>query len=501
MKEPSTRPLGEGTAAAISLLAIAAITFLYREVVVLSNPATVSTTFLLVVVAMATVTTLRVAVGTSVAAVIAFNYFFLPPVGTLTIADPQNWIALFAFLAVSIIASTLSSTARAKSDEAVARRNELARLFDLSRDVLVMTDSRAALSHLAGSITRRFDLDYAAIALPNGDGWAIAEPDGAARHLDPRELSSAMAAATMRIEYDAYERTYSGQREASSDQGPVRLIPLRTGAEPVGLLVAAGRAIEPGTLDALAGVVAIGVERARFLEERKAAELTRQREELKSTILASVGHDLRTPLTAITVAATNLQAPSLGEADRSEQAALILVESERLARLFEDLLAMARIDAGAVTTSIRRAHPSEVITAAREQVERALANHRVRIALDHDDPVAIDPHLTASALAHLLENAAQYTAAGSPIDLHWDSTPEVVRITVRDYGPGITERDLPHLFDRFYRGTHGQSRREGTGMGLWIARGLLAAQGGRVWAENCAEGGARFMITVPVHTA
>ena len=357
MTHPANRPVGEGTAALISLAAVVAVTMLYREVVVLANAATVSATFLLVVVAVATVATLRVAVATSLIAVVAFNYFFLPPIGTLTIADPGNWIALVAFLAVSIIASTLSTTARAKSEEAVSRRNELARLFDLSRDVLLMTDSREALSHLAGSIATRFDLDYAAIALPSGHDWVVAEPAASARALDRRELSSAMAAAQTRIEYDAYSRTYSGQREGTSDRGPVRIIPLRTGAEPVGLLVAAGRTIEAGTLDALAGVVAIGVERARFLEERKVAELTRQREELKSTILASVGHDLRTPLTTITVAATNLQSPSLGEADRAEQAALILSEAERLARLFEDLLAMARIDAHAVTAAIRRVHP------------------------------------------------------------------------------------------------------------------------------------------------
>jgi len=501
LTQPADRHLREATAAVISMVAIAGITFLYHEVVDLSNAATVSTTFLLVVLTIAAVSTLRVAVAASLVAVLAFNYFFLPPVGTLTIADPDNWIALFAFLAVSVIASKLSTTARAKSDEAISRRNELARLFDLSRDVLLMTDSRAALSHLAGSIARRFDLDYAAIALPNGDDWVIAERPETTRVLDRRELSSAMAVAKTRVEYDAYERTYSGQREGLSDRGPVRLIPLRSGAEPVGILVAAGRAIEPGTLDALAGVVAIGVERARFLEERKAAELTRQREDLKTTILASVGHDLRTPLTAIKVAATNLQGPALSDADRVDQGQLILSEAERLARLFENLLDMARIDARAVTTTIRRAHPSEIIAAARDQVDRTMAGHRVTVTIDEDVPVAIDPQLVASALAHLLENAAQYTPIGTEINVLWNATPDSVTITVRDHGPGIADADLPHLFDRFFRGAQGTARHEGTGMGLWIARGLLAEHGGRVWAENCTDGGARFVINLPVPLA
>ena len=139
-----------------------------------------------------------------------------------------------------------------------------------------------------------------------------------------------------------------------------------------------------------------------------------------------------------------------------------------------------------------------MIAAARAQVERTHATHHVSVSTDRDEPVAIDPQLVASALSHLLENAAQYAPPGTSIDVSWSSAPDLVTIAVRDHGPGIADADLPRLFDRFFRGTHGQARHEGTGMGLWIARGLLAAIGGRVWAENCPDGGARFMITVPV---
>jgi two-component system sensor histidine kinase KdpD len=491
--------LREGIPAAASAIAIGAVTFFYTDILRLSNAATVSTTFLLIVLIVAAVSTLRVAVITSVVAVLAFNFFFLPPVGTWTIADPQNWIALFAFLTVSIIASNLAATARFRAREAMARRDEVARLFDLSRDVLLMTDSREALSHLARTIGRRFDLEYVAVLLPSATGWTVAEGSGQPRELDRRELDSAMAAAETRLEFDAYERTYAGHRQVATERGPVRLVPLRVGAKPVGLLAAAGRAIEPGTLDALAGVVAIGVERVRFLEERRVAALTRQSEELKTTILASVGHDLRTPLTAIKVAATNLQGSGITAAERSDQAQLILAEAERLSRLFENLLEMARIDAEGVTAAIRRVHPSEVVAAARDHVERTIAGHRLSVDIDVDEPVAIDPQLMASALAHLLENAAQYSAAGSTIDLHWRSSAEAITVVVRDHGPGIPPADLPHVFERFFRGVHGRERRAGTGMGLWIVRGLLAAHGAQVWAENCPEGGAQFTISVPMH--
>ena len=138
-----------------------------------SNAATVSTTYLMVVLVVAATSRLWVAVVTSIVAMLCLNFFFLPPVGTFTIADPQNWVALFAFLAVSLVASNLSAVARARTEEAVGRRDELARLFDLSRDVLMMTDSREALSVLARSIARRFDLEFVAVAVPRDDDWDV----------------------------------------------------------------------------------------------------------------------------------------------------------------------------------------------------------------------------------------------------------------------------------------------------------------------------------------
>ena len=162
-----------------------------------------------------------------------------------------------------------------------------------------------------------------------------------------------------------------------------------------------------------AGVVAIAIERAQFLEERKAAELTRQSEELKTALLASLGHDLRTPLTAIRVAASNIKASWLTADDRLEQSDLILAEVERLTRLFQNILEMARIDAGAIAAEPRWAHPSEIVAAARDQVEHTLQHARVSVTIDSDVPVRLDPRLTASALAHLLENAAQYSPPGS----------------------------------------------------------------------------------------
>src|SRR5262245_27602435 len=190
-----------GSSAAVrltgSLGAIAAVTLIYVKWLHVSNAAIVSTTFLMVVLVVAATSRLWVAVATSVVAMLCFNFFFLPPVGTFTISDPQNWVALFAFLAVSLVASNLSAIARERTQEAVGRRDELARLFNLSRDVLLMTDSREAISMLARSIARRFDLEYVAIALPRMGDWDLFEAGEETIELDKSALTTAFASARL----------------------------------------------------------------------------------------------------------------------------------------------------------------------------------------------------------------------------------------------------------------------------------------------------------------
>jgi two-component system sensor histidine kinase KdpD len=463
----------------------------------LSNPTTVSTVLLLVVLMVAAVSPFWVAAAVSMVAMLCFNFFFLPPVGTFTIADPDNWVALFALLVVSLVASNLSATARVRTAEAVSRRDELARLFDLSRDVLVMTEGRQAIPLLARSIARRFDLERLAIAVPRDGGWDVFEGGARTAAVPEAELAGAFAAAQAQIEFDAQARTYAGHRVLATDGVSVRLVPLRSGTRPVGLLAAGGRVVEAGTLDALAGLAAIAIERAQFLEERRTAALTRRSEELKTALLASIGHDLRTPLTAIRVAAVNLRDGTLADADRAEQGDVILGEVERLRRLFENTLAMARLDAGAEAAEVRSVRPSEIVAAARDQVEHTLAGRALDLSLGDDRVVHVDPRLTARALAYVLENAAHYAPPDSPIEVSASAEGGELVLRVRDRGPGIGEEDLPHLFERFYRGSASSARASGTGMGLWIARGLLAVESGRIWAENHPEGGALFTVAVP----
>ena len=488
--KPSRASSVYGLAAAV--LAVGLLTAGFLAVLRLHNATIAALSYLLIVLVTATRTRLWAAAAASLFAVACLNYFFMPPVGTFAVADPQNWVALVVFLAVSIIAGNLSASARDRASEALARRDEVSRLFDLSRDVLLSTDGAQAVPQLAAFVRQRFVLDFAAICLARESGWDVFV-SGTRVGVEAAELERALMSMPPPA---AVESGFSHVRTLIGGH-PIVLVPLRAGDRTLGLLAAAGRDLEVGMLDALAGVVAIAIERAHFLEESKAAELARNSEQLKSALLASLGHDLRTPLTAIRVAATNLQASWLAEAERREQSDVILSEVERLSRLFHNILEMARIDAGAVSADVRWVHPSEIVEAARDQVEHALRRHRLVIEADDDRLVRLDPRLTACALAHVLENAAQYTPAGCTVDLSASVSEDGLTIRVRDHGDGIRASDLPHVFDRFYRGDAARGHTPGTGMGLSIARGMLAAERGTIRVENCVDGGAQFTIIVP----
>ena len=480
-----------------NLAAIAAVVEGLRLLNV-ENPTTAALLLLLVVLGAATISGIWIATAISVVAMLALNYFFLPPVGTFTIADPQNWVALVVFLVVAGIANQLSSTSQTRARDAIDRRLEVSRLFDLSRDILLTTDIEAALPSLAQHIARRFEIQSVAIAVPEQIAWSLHQ--GGLVEVSPsdQQLNEAFARQRGVLEYDARSRTYGGHAEVSTADGlRATLVPLRLGTRTVGLLATQAGVLEAGTLDAVAGVVAIAIERVHFLRERRTADTHRQRADLASTLLASLSHDLRTPLTAVRLAVTNLERPDAVGADRIGQAQLALTEIDRLNRVFEDILDMARIDAAAITLERDWVTPADIVDAAVARLGRLLDDRALVIDASGGFTVELDPRLTSSALAHLIENAVQYSEAGAPVELRGEATSEGLHLVVRDHGPGIHPDDVCHLFDRFFRGRAARRHAVGTGMGLAITRGLLAAQGGRVWGENASGGGAQFSIVVP----
>jgi two-component system, OmpR family, sensor histidine kinase KdpD len=477
--------------------AVVAATGMLRWLHVESS-ATVALAYLLVVLFVASYTNLVLAVATSLAATLAVNYFFLPPVGTFTIADTHNWIALGAFLVVSVVASNLSATARNRTREAIDRRNEVTRLFDLSRDVLLTTDSDAASASLARHVARRFELSMVTIAVPTERGdWDLVHGGEEIPDIETAELDRAWAATRGGLEFDAKTRSYGGHRTVSLPSGTVRVVPVRVGLRPVGIAVLGGRAIEPGTADAIAGLMAIAIERSRLLEERRVAELAHQRADLSSALLAALGHDLRTPLTAIRVATANAGDSRLSASGRAEQAALALSEIDHLSRLLQEILDMARIEARAVHADREWVSAGAIVEAATAHAGSTLARHSVLVEADEETQVQVDPRLTSAALAHILENAARYSPAGATIRVRAVAGDDGLRITVDDEGSGFDRDNLDRLFEPFVRGTSGSAVPTGTGLGLAITRGLLAAEGGRVWAENGPAGGGRIAIHVP----
>lgn len=227
-----------------------------------------------------------------------------------------------------------------------------------------------------------------------------------------------------------------------------------------------------------------------------AAALMRQKAELAATLLASLSHDLRTPLTVIKLAVENLRG-DLPSGDRRVQAAAALAELDRLTRLVQDLLEMARIDAAAIQADRQWVVAADVVDAAAAHVRHALGGHPLRVDVDADIAVEIDPRLASVALSQLLENAALYSPAESEIVVKARVEPDGLHVAVTDRGPGLDPAELDRIFDRFYRGRAGRQAASGTGMGLSIARGLATAVGGRVWAENLPSAGARFTLVVP----
>jgi len=459
------------------------------------SPTTVALVLLLTVLGAATLSQLAVAVAIAILAMLSLNYFFLPPIGALTIADPQHWVALATFLIVAVLASNLSAAAQARAREAIASRHELTRLFDLTRDVLRTSDTVGAIDALAVHVARRFELTRVAICLPLDGEWHVSQGGREVVAITTDVLTTALAKARGTFEFDAYARAYGGHVRAGP-ANELSIVPLRHGIRVIGLLAASASSRDLGTLDALAGVVAIAIERVQFLAERDAAELVRQKADLAATLLASLSHGLKTPLTAIKTAVENLSG-ELPHDDRRAQAGAAITELDRLTRLLQDILDMARIDAAAIRVTRQWVTAADVVDAAMAHVRHVLDGRALHVDAGSETSVEIDPLLASGALSHVLENAAQYSPRDGKIYVEAQVQLDGLHVSVTDSGPGVDPAELDHLFERFYRGRAARQAAFGTGMGLAIAQGLLAAAGGRVWAENVPGAGARFTMVVP----
>jgi two-component system sensor histidine kinase KdpD len=492
---------------ALALAGVALITALYKYSGAHINTTTVALSFLLLVLITASAYGLAVGIFASVTSVLCFNYFFLPPFGTLTIQEPQNWVALFAFLVTAVITSQLSAAARARARDAERRRAEVFRLYELSRAIIATPDSETVVSSIARQVIESFHFEYCAVFLPDAGRWQraamAADPDWV-DSFKPALNEIEMAFSAGELQLLPATRDWMRQSNTVDLRTPylVAYAPLKLGVRSMGVMVLLSAHLERGAVEAIAGMVALALERARFLKEVSRTQALRQSDELKSALLASVSHDLRTPLTSMRAAVDNLlQEEIVWDKTALREFHLIIAEEvSRLTRLVQNLLEMARIEAHELRISKGWQAIPEIIAHVLERCEKTLGNHQVKVDMDETLPlVKVDSLLLAEALTHLLENAARYSPAETLVTIGAQVREGQFIVKVADEGPGIATDELSRVFDKFYRGSQRRKRsKDGTGMGLAIARGIIEAHGGKIWAENGGLRGAVFTFALPV---
>lgn len=501
---PDTRHLWIGYSGALAGVAI--VTAFFKLFVTDVNSATVALSFLLIVLLASSASGLGPGVVASVAAMICFNIFFLPPVGTITIHDPQNWAALIVFLATAVIASQLAATARMRAQDAETRREEMSKLYELSRAIIITPDPESAMSLIMRQVVEGFSIAYCSVFALDEDGrWKrVAIATNLDNLPEPVPSQAAILDCYARGEIVMVSDNGIQSFEPLAEAGKTALIcaPLKVGVKSIGVMVALAGSLELGTIEAIAGLVALGLERTKFLKEMSRAEALRQSDELKSALLASVSHDLRTPLTSIRAAVDSLMQKEI-EWDKTaldDFHQIISEEVERLRRLVNNLLEMARIEGGEIHLSREWGPVSDIVSSVLDRCSGAIQNHKVKIEIDNNLPwIKADSRLIAQALANLVENAAKYSPSGSEIIIRADVNAHELVIDVIDSGSGIKEEERERIFDKFYRGSRtGEAGREGTGMGLAIARGIIEAHGGQIRADDVPGNGAIFSFTVPV---
>jgi two-component system, OmpR family, sensor histidine kinase KdpD len=464
-----------------ALAIVAAITFFYRNILPV-NQTTVALTLLLAILTVSTVWGLRVSVCMSVAAMLAFNYFFLPPVGKFTISDPQNWVALIAFLGTSLIASQLATRVRYEAESAQKRGREVERLYSFSQELLVEGNVIQLLNAIPNHIVEIFEVGAAAIFLLNKNKF-YRSGSGAA-HLDDEELRNAA---------DREEPILDAERSLS-------FVPIRIGVQPLGSIGISGPILSRKTLEALGTLVAIAAERARAVERLSKAEAVREGEQLRSALLDSITHDLRTPLTSIKASVTSLlNEPAREDSARRELLTIINEETDRLNQLVGDAAEMARLDAGEFELKLEPQPISEIVAAALAQCRPFLGARTVDVNIDADlPPVYADFNRIKDVLVRLVENADAYSPKETPITISAEVNDARVIVSVADRGPGIEDIEMGLIFDKFYRGKDQRYLVQGTGMGLPIAKAIVEAHGGTIGVTSQLGHGSVFSFSLPV---
>jgi two-component system sensor histidine kinase KdpD len=460
---------------------VAGIVFVYRHVIPV-NPTTVALTFLLAVLVASTFWGLRYSVLLAVLATLSFNYYFLPPYETLTIADPQNWVALFAFLATAILASELSDRARRETANANQRRRDVERLYSFSQRLLATENVEELLNAIPGYVCQTFGGKSAAMYLLSSR--VTYRSDAKVEGLSTEDLEAVST---------------RGEPVIDRKRG-LSLAPLRLGARQTGAIGLAGPTLPRESLEALGSLVAIAIERVGVMEKLGQAMAARQGESLRTALLDSVTHDLRTPLTSIKAAATSLLSDlQLNAAQRHDLLTVINEEADRLDRLVEEATEMTQLDAQGVELHRETVSIRSVIDSAAELSKTVLSQNPLDIRVPDSLPeVLIDPARIIEVLRQLLENAAKYSPPQAPITIAAEVSGGQLITSVADQGPGIDDFEQALIFDKFYRGRDQRYRVQGTGMGLAIAKAIVEAHAGTLGVTSQLGHGSVFHFSLPL---
>jgi two-component system, OmpR family, sensor histidine kinase KdpD len=465
---------------AVATAIVAGITIFYTEAIRV-NVTTVALTFLLAILAISTIWGRLISIVMSVVAMLAFNYFFLPPIRKLTIADPQNWIALFAFLVVSLLAGHLSSRAQQQTEVAMARRREVEKLYTFSQGLLESGNVIQLLNRIPAQIVEIFEVGAAALLLSEKQKIYRSGP------------------VMPLLDLDSLKAVVAREESVIDSANSLCFAPVRMGVRPIGSLGISGTILSRQTLEALGTLIAVAIERARAVEQLGQTEAAREGERLRTALLDSVTHALRTPLTSIKASVTNLLSnPALNDSQRRELLTIINEESDRLNRLVGEAAEMAQLDSGEVKLRLEPHSVSEIVSVALKQTKPLLGNREVHVHISNDLPqVRVDMARAPEVLVHLIENANQYSPPGEPITVSAERAGDFVLTSVADRGAGIDDPEQSLIFEKFYRGRDQRYAVQGTGMGLPIAKAIVEAHGGTIALTSQRGRGSVFSFTLP----
>jgi two-component system sensor histidine kinase KdpD len=418
----------------------------------------------------------------AISCALAFDYYFLEPFHTLRLASGQEWVAMASFVACCLVVNRVAERARRQTRHAEQRREDVERLYELSQEMMLVEDAAGLMQDLPRLIHRIFALDAVVLYVSEQDRFFGSSADL------PQSVRATLRAVAQ------------GDNAAVQLESGFHTIALTLGMRSVGALGWRPDLESREVAAAVSAQVAIVLARSIAMEQTARIEAAREAERLRTALIDSLTHELRTPLTSIRAASTTLlQATGLDEAARLDLVTIVDEEAHRLDTLIGEAVEMAEIDADVVRMRAEPEHARALLDQALEESRKVLKGHRVHVDVaDDDEPAWFDPHLLGRVLRHLLENAARHTPPDSRITLRSWRTPERLEFCVEDNGPGIDSRDLPLVFEKFYRGKRRIQNTAGSGMGLAITRAILLVHGGGIEAGNTPAGGASFRFWVPL---